>query len=114
MLAIKLARIAGARVILTSSSEDKLAAFRSSKLGIGQATINYRAVPDWGEEALRLTGGLGVDTVLENGGTSSLVRSIRATKRRGTVASVGYLGGVDLEAMRELLDVIIDRAITLK
>jgi NADPH:quinone reductase-like Zn-dependent oxidoreductase len=114
MLAVKLARLAGAKVILTSSSEDKLAAFRDSNLGRGQATINYRTVPAWDEEVLRLTGGLGADIVLENGGTSSLVRSIRATKRRGVVASVGYLGGVDLEAMKELLDVLIDRAVNLK
>lgn len=114
MLAMKLARLAGAKVILTSSSEEKLAAFRTSELGKGQETINYRTNMDWHDEVLRLTVGLGADIVIENGGTSSLVRSIRATKRKGVVASVGYLGGVDLEAMRELLDVLIDRAVTLK
>jgi NADPH:quinone reductase-like Zn-dependent oxidoreductase len=114
ILAIKLARLAGAKVILASSSDAKLATFKDSKIGKGQETINYKESLNWDQEVLRLTGGLGADIVLENGGTSSLVRSIRATKRRGVVASVGYLGGVDLEAMRELLDILIDRAVNLK
>jgi NADPH:quinone reductase-like Zn-dependent oxidoreductase len=113
-LAIKLARVAGAKVILTSSSSAKLAAFKASELGADQSTIDYKEVPNWDDEALRLTGGLGVDIIIENGGTSSLVRSIRATKRRGVVASVGYLGKVDLEAMRDLLPVLIDRTVSLK
>jgi NADPH:quinone reductase-like Zn-dependent oxidoreductase len=114
-MAVKFACTAGARVILTSSSDEKLAAITSESVnGAGILTINYKQTPNWEEKVLQLTSGLGADIVIENGGTSSLVQSLRATKRRGVVSSVGYLGKGEPEALRELIPVLIERAIVLR
>lgn len=88
--ALQLAHAAGANTIITSSSDTKLE--RARQLGAG-ATINYRATPEWHEEALRLTGGRGVDLVLEIGGRDTLKRSLLATRMGGTVSVIGGLSG---------------------
>lgn len=111
MLAVRLADVAGARVILTSSSDSKLS---SAKRSLGVEVINYAKVPNWDEEVRRLTNDIGVDLVLENGGTSTLIRSLKATARRGVVSSVGYLGQSNPDDLQELLPQLIDRTITLR
>jgi NADPH:quinone reductase-like Zn-dependent oxidoreductase len=88
--ALQLAKAAGMRVILTSSSDDKLARVR--QFGADD-TINYKATPEWQNEALKLTGGRGVDLVLEVGGADTLKRSLVATRYGGTVAVIGGLSG---------------------
>jgi NADPH:quinone reductase-like Zn-dependent oxidoreductase len=88
--ALQLAKAAGLCVIVTSSSEAKLERARS--LGADE-TINYRSVPEWQDEVLRRTGGLGVDLVLEVGGDGTLSRSIRATRVGGTVVIIGGMTG---------------------
>jgi NADPH:quinone reductase-like Zn-dependent oxidoreductase len=114
MFAIKLARAVGAKVILSSSSDEKLAqvAARYSRPPI--QTVNYRTIPDWHEEVLRLTNGVGVDIVVENGGTSSLVKSIKCARRGGIVSQVGYLGKQDPKDLEDLVSVIIDRRVVLR
>jgi NADPH:quinone reductase-like Zn-dependent oxidoreductase len=87
---LQLAKAAGARVIITSSSDAKLA--RARAMG-ADATINYRATPDWGDAALALTGGRGVDLVLEVGGADTLEQSMRALREGGEVAGIGLLTG---------------------
>jgi NADPH:quinone reductase-like Zn-dependent oxidoreductase len=78
----------GARTIVTSSSEAKLARMR----GLGAAgTIDYRASPEWHEGVLDMTGGRGVDRVVEVGGPGTMQRSIAATRVGGTVALIGIL-----------------------
>lgn len=62
---LQFAKLHGARVIITSSSDEKLA--RAKALGADE-TINYKTYPEWDKEVLRLTGGKGVDIVLEVGG----------------------------------------------
>jgi NADPH:quinone reductase-like Zn-dependent oxidoreductase len=89
--ALQLAKAAGMRSIITSSSDAKLA--RARLLG-ADATINYRSAPEWQDEVLRLTGGRGVDLVVEVGGHGTLERSIAATRTGGTVALVGGVGGL--------------------
>jgi NADPH:quinone reductase-like Zn-dependent oxidoreductase len=89
--ALQLARAAGIRVIITSSSDEKLE--RARNLG-ADGTINYIKTPEWQDEALRLTDGQGVDLVLEVGGEGTLERSIAATKLEGTVAITGGLTGM--------------------
>jgi NADPH:quinone reductase-like Zn-dependent oxidoreductase len=91
LLAVQLAKAAGATVILTSSSDDKLAI--GAQLGADHL-VNYRTTPDWDKEVLDLTDGLGADIVLDVGGASTLGRSVRATRVDGTVAIIGVLGGV--------------------
>ncbi len=99
IFALQLAKAAGARVILTSSHDEKLA--RGKALG-ADAGVNYRTTPRWDEAARALTGGRGVDHLLEVGGATTLPVSLRAVREGGHVALVGLLGGQrgDLETAR--------------
>jgi NADPH:quinone reductase-like Zn-dependent oxidoreductase len=86
LLALQIAKAAGARVVATSSSDDKLA--RVSAMGADIA-INYRSTPEWGAEAARLTGG--IDHVVEVGGAGTLAQSIAAVGFAGEIALIGVL-----------------------
>ena len=77
-------------------------------------TVNYSKTPAWDKEVLRLTNGVGVDIVVENGGTGSLVKSLRCTRRGGIVSQVGYLGKQNSQDLAELVPTIIDRRIILR
>jgi NADPH:quinone reductase-like Zn-dependent oxidoreductase len=90
MLALQLARAAGARVIVTSSSDDKLD--RALTLGATDG-INYARTPEWDREVVRITGGRGVDCVVEIGGAGTLGRSYQSLARGGKVALIGFLAG---------------------
>jgi NADPH:quinone reductase-like Zn-dependent oxidoreductase len=90
LFALQFAKLAGARVIATSSSEEKIEKLR--KLGAAE-TINYKAKPEWGKEARALTAGRGVDLVVEVGGAGTLNESLRATRIGGTLAMIGVLAG---------------------
>jgi NADPH:quinone reductase-like Zn-dependent oxidoreductase len=87
---IQLARAGGARVIVTSRSDQKLA--RALELGAHHG-VNSRTTPEWDVRALELTGGAGVDRVIDLVGTE-LGRSVNAARIGGVVAAVGVLGGV--------------------
>jgi len=89
--ALLLARAAGMRVIITSSSDAKLE--RARTLG-ADATINYTQTPEWGAEVRRLTGGEGVDIVLEVGGEKTVAQSVAAVRPQGTVVIIGAVSGV--------------------
>jgi NADPH:quinone reductase-like Zn-dependent oxidoreductase len=91
IFALQFARLAGARVLGTSSSDEKLE--RAKSLGL-DAGLNYRAHPDWEKWTHEQTGGDGVDLVVEVGGSGTLPRSIRAVRVGGTVAQIGVLSGV--------------------
>ena len=80
----------GVRTIVTSSSDAKLVRMRA--LGASE-TVNYRATPDWEQAVLDLTGGAGVDRVVEVGGPGTLQRSIEAVRVGGTIALIGILTG---------------------
>jgi NADPH:quinone reductase-like Zn-dependent oxidoreductase len=86
--ALLLAKAAGARVILTSSSDAKLE--RARALG-ADLLINYTQHPDWDEEVLRLTDGRGVDCVVEVGGVGTLARSMRSLALGGKIGLIGVL-----------------------
>lgn len=88
IFALQFAKAAGARVISTSSSDDKIARLRS--LGADD-TINYRDTPDWDSAVLDLTGGRGVDRVVEVGGGGTLPKSIASTMPGGEIALIGIL-----------------------
>jgi NADPH:quinone reductase-like Zn-dependent oxidoreductase len=90
LFALQFARLAGARVIATSSNDQKLSRARS--LGASDG-INYREVPEWGESVRQLTGGRGVDHVIEVGGAGTLAQSLRAVRTGGHVALIGVLSG---------------------
>jgi NADPH:quinone reductase-like Zn-dependent oxidoreductase len=88
--ALQLAKAAGARVIITSSSDTKLAQAR--KLG-ADATINYTTTPEWSGEVRRLTQDEGVDLVLEVGGEKTVAQSLAAVRMQGTVVIIGGVSG---------------------
>ena len=88
--ALQLAHAAGARVIITSSSDEKVE--RARALGASDG-INYRNTPEWDQEVMRLTGGRGADCVIEVGGEGTLARSFRALAPRGKVGLIGVLAG---------------------
>ncbi|MBV9979526.1 NAD(P)-dependent alcohol dehydrogenase [Bradyrhizobium sp.] len=89
LFALQFAKMCGARVIATSSTDAKIE--RLTTLG-ADVTINYRTTPDWGKKARELTGH-GVDLVVEVGGVGTLNESIRATRIGGTIAFIGVLAG---------------------
>ena len=90
LFALQFAKLHGALVILTSSSDDKLA--RAEALGADHL-INYRSEPDWHERARAITQGRGVDHVVDIGGAATLERSIAALRPSGTISLIGVLGG---------------------
>lgn len=90
VFAVQLAKAAGARVIGTSSSDDKLG--RLKEMGVTDG-INYKTVPDWHKKVLELTGGRGVDRVIEVGGAGTLLKSVLATRVGGIVSLIGVLTG---------------------
>src|SRR5580692_8998006 len=94
LFALQFARAAGARVIATSSSEEKLEKLK--RLGADNV-INYKAVPDWGQQAKDLTDGRGVDHVIEVGGPATLSQSITACRTGGHIALIGLLTGFAAE-----------------
>jgi NADPH:quinone reductase-like Zn-dependent oxidoreductase len=88
IFAVQFAKMHGARVIATSSSDEKLARVR--ELGADE-TINYKKTPDWDKEVLRLTNGIGVDHVVEVGGVGTLPKSVNAVRLGGLISLIGVL-----------------------
>lgn len=98
---MQIAKMHGARTIITSSSDEKLA--RAKALG-ADATINYRTYPDWEEEVFRLTGKAGVDHVIEVGGNNTFPKSLRSLGANGQVHVVGGVSGFTSDVpLREIL-----------
>lgn len=96
LFALQLAKILGARVIATSSSDEKLERVRA--MGADE-TINYSEIPAWGARARELTDGVGVDHVVEVGGAGTLQQSLQATRFGGTISLIGNLAGTRTELL---------------
>lgn len=90
IFALQFAKARGASVIATSSSDEKLEHAR--RLGADHL-INYKATPEWGRKARELTGGRGVDVVVEVGGENTLSQSLDAARVGGSIVVIGVLGG---------------------
>lgn len=90
IFAVQLAKAAGATVISTSSSAEKLA--RLKALGADHL-INYKETPDWGAAVAALTGGRGVDVVVEIGGPGTMNQSLTAVRIGGHISLIGVLTG---------------------
>jgi NADPH:quinone reductase-like Zn-dependent oxidoreductase len=90
IFALQFATMLGARVIGTSSSEEKLA--RASSMGL-TAGCNYRDRPEWSKWAVESTNGIGVDRIIEVGGAGTLGQSLRAVRVGGMIAQIGVLSG---------------------
>ncbi len=91
VLALQFAKAAGAKVIITSSSDAKLEQARKLGADFG---INYKTHPEWDKEVQRLTNGRGVDHVVEVGGVGTLARSYQSIGFGGKIALIGFLGGM--------------------
>jgi NADPH:quinone reductase-like Zn-dependent oxidoreductase len=98
--AVQIAKMMGANVIVTSSSDEKLE--RARDIGADH-TINYKSDEKWGSTALKLTGGRGVDHVIEVGGPGTLAQSIKAVRVGGHIALIGVLTGVNGDVPTALL-----------
>lgn len=94
LFALQFAVALGARVIVTSSSDAKLETVR--KLGSWRE-VNYRENPQWGRTVKELTGGVGVDHVVEVGGAGTLAESLKAIRIGGHVSLIGVLSGNAVE-----------------
>jgi len=90
MFALQFAKAAGARVIVTSSSDQKIEKARS--LGASDG-VNYKTHPDWEKEVQRLTDGRGVDCVVETGGIATMAKSFVCVGWSGKVTLIGVLAG---------------------
>ena len=91
IFALQFAKMAGATVIATSSSDEKLE--RLKAMGADHV-INYRKDSQWGATALALTGGRGVDHIIEVGGPATLEQSMIAIRVGGHISIIGILSGV--------------------
>jgi NADPH:quinone reductase-like Zn-dependent oxidoreductase len=90
IFALQFAKLHGARVIATSSSDEKLA--KAKQLGADEL-INYKTTPDWDKRVLELTGGRGVDFVVEVGGAGTLPLSMKSVRAGGQISLIGVLTG---------------------
>jgi NADPH:quinone reductase-like Zn-dependent oxidoreductase len=90
LFALQFAHMAGARVIVTSKSDEKLK--RAVELGASDV-INYITTPDWDKRVRELTGGKGVDMIVEVGGAGTLPTSLKAVRLGGYIALIGVLSG---------------------
>ncbi|OAA82601.1 alcohol dehydrogenase [Akanthomyces lecanii RCEF 1005] len=101
VFALQFAKAAGARVIATTSSPGKAAALRA--LG-ADYVIDSKQNPDWGAEARKITGGVGVDHVVEVVGPRSMAQGLRAIRVGGVISIVGFVGGGDADDEPSFLD----------
>lgn len=90
IFALQIAKQFGARVLITSGHDEKLA--RAIQMG-ASVGVNYRTTPDWDKWARSQTGGAGVDHVVEVGGAGTLERSFKAVRTGGHIALMGVLSG---------------------
>jgi NADPH:quinone reductase-like Zn-dependent oxidoreductase len=104
IFALQFAKAAGATVIATTSSAQKAETLKN--LGADHV-INYKTDPNWGELARKLTpDGVGVDHVIEVGGTGTLEQSFKCTKFEGVISVIGFLTGVDPKGQPSILDTL--------
>jgi NADPH:quinone reductase-like Zn-dependent oxidoreductase len=108
LFGLQFGRMAGATIILISSSDAKLE--RARALG-AHYTVNYRTEPEWGKRVLELTEGRGVDLTLEVGGAGTLSKTLRATGYAGRVSLIGVLSGIAGEVQ---IGHILHKALTIR
>jgi NADPH:quinone reductase-like Zn-dependent oxidoreductase len=104
LFALQFAKLRGARVIVLSSSDDKLE--RARALG-ADAGINYARQPQWGAAVREANGGAGVDAVVDTAGGATLAQSLEAVRMHGFIGLVGFVAGA--EATLPLATAILKR-----
>lgn len=105
LFALQFAKMMGAKVLVISSSDEKLE--RTRKMGADEG-INYKLTPDWDKRVLELTDNIGVDNIIEVGGASTLSQSLRAVRIGGQISQIGLLGGVKTEI--DIMELLVKKA----
>jgi NADPH:quinone reductase-like Zn-dependent oxidoreductase len=100
LFALQFAKLLGAHVIVTSSSDEKLQ--RAVNLGADEG-LNYVSTPEWGKEVRRMAGADGVDLIIEVGGQKTLPQSLRAIRAGGTISLIGVLSGSNMDVSLGLI-----------
>jgi len=95
LFALQFAKLLGAHVTLTSSSDAKIA--RAKEMG-ADAAINYTTTPEWAKATREVTGGRGYDHILELGGEKTLPQSLLCVATGGTISIIGVLSGGNMSA----------------
>jgi len=108
LFALQIAKLHGAHVIVTSSSDEKIQ--RAINLGADEG-INYLSTPEWGKETKLMTGADGVDLIVEVGGQKTLPQSLRAIRAGGTISLIGVLSGLNIDVS---LGLIVTRKVRLQ
>lgn len=108
LFALQFARLLGARIIATSSSDAKLARVR--ELGASDG-INYKTTPEWSKSLLELTGGAGVDHIVEVGGAGTLGESMKSVRMGGRISLIGVLTGGQVDPIPILMKNVTLRGI---
>ncbi|MFZ0242731.1 MAG: NAD(P)-dependent alcohol dehydrogenase [Desulfobacterales bacterium] len=108
LFALQFAKLQGAQAIVISSSDAKLE--RAAKLGADDV-FNYRSTPEWGKAVRHLTGGEGVDLIVEVGGEKTLPQSLKAVRAGGTICLIGVLSGANMSGN---LGLIVTRKVRLQ
>jgi NADPH:quinone reductase-like Zn-dependent oxidoreductase len=104
VFALQFAKAAGATVIATTSSDEK--AKRLKELGADHV-LNYKTQPNWGEIARSLTrDNIGVDHIVEVGGSGTLEQSFKAIKLEGVISIIGFVGGMDPKKIPNVLETL--------
>jgi NADPH:quinone reductase-like Zn-dependent oxidoreductase len=102
-----LAKAAGAKTIITSSSDAKLKYVKDT-YGPDHV-INYKETPNWSEEVLRITNGAGADHILENGGAGTIAQSINAVAYGGVISVIGFLAPCPQEKMPDVAGLALSK-----
>ena len=108
LFALQFSKLLGAKVIIISSSDDKLK--KAAALGADEG-INYKNAPEWGKAVKKLTGGKGVDHIIEVGGEKTLPQSLRVIRPGGTISMIGVLSGINMGVS---LGLIVTRKVRLQ
>ncbi|KAF9465609.1 hypothetical protein BDZ94DRAFT_326875 [Collybia nuda] len=109
IFALQFALSSGATVIVTSSSDDKLKT--ATKLG-AKYVINYNKTPNWDEEVLKITNGVGVDHVIEVGGYGTLAKSMNSVRYAGYLHLIGFVAQKNIDV--DIVTKSVWKAITLR
>lgn len=112
LTALIIAKAAGAKTIVTSSSDDKLKIVQD-KYG-PDYTINYKTHPNWGEEVQRITDGQGADHIIENGGIGTIRQSIEAVAKGGIISLVGFLTTLPQDQVPDVTILALSKGATLR
>jgi len=108
LFALQFSKLLGAKVILISSSNDKLK--KAAALGADEG-INYKDTTQWGKTVKERTGGKGVDHIIEVGGEKTLPQSLRVIRPGGTISMIGVLSGINMGVS---LGLIVTRKVRLQ